>query len=593
LFLFIFTIVFVFLIFLSFLLDVIICLKGYILFCYALAVNIRELFIYYVVNKYSMSVDTMNVKSLSIAIVLVMLSSTFIVAASVERNHNEEDNVVNNNIEIKEIKVALVSQNLLIVSGQHAFVNILDGYSWVAGNTQYIFSVSQISDKNIYKGELTTENYDLILMPGGGGGGHSILHSPLVKIWRKKMIDFIKDGGGYYGVCGGTYFILGLDRPPRTLNERAFDKSSLGVSCVNLSFISYANPIFCQFAGLGPEAVGHIAYMFYSGWDYGFARIYPSGLCFDVPVDRSHPFFDDYLDDTARIRWVGGPGYSITDNPGREVTVLARFPEEEISDNETMRIHVWKYTGRIRGLVKGTLRHIKEDRSLFKDSFANCLFMAPDWERTNEIMKTNFSNKPYMTAEVYPNENKARIFLCSGHPEMQVWWGGKIMEVEDNDKNTLYDGLHGWENAIPKDETVEDELTHTWWMVRRGVAWAAKVPDNDLPPVYGHSQVSDIYPYEQLSAFTIEGNAETADGIMSLDLHYRHSPNNETSWSNWIKYGTDDDGSDGWSWEFNPSSANNSGYYQFYSIRHVAYHDHTETETVPPGPDAIVHVGAE
>ena len=53
-------------------------------------------------------------------------------------------------------------------------------------------------------------------------------------------------------------------------------------------------------------------------------------------------------------------------------------------------------------------------------------------------------------------------------------------------------------------------------------------------------------------------------------------------------YDTDYDGSNGWSWEFN--SPNGPGYYQFYSIRHIEYEDHTETEKAPPGPDAIVHV---
>lgn len=50
------------------------------------------------------------------------------------------------------------------------------------------------------------------------------------------------------------------------------------------------------------------------------------------------------------------------------------------------------------------------------------------------------------------------------------------------------------------------------------------------------------------------------------------------------------DSSDGWSWEFNASSVNRSGYYQFYSIRVVIYGDVIETEKVPPGPDAIVQV---
>jgi hypothetical protein len=36
--------------------------------------------------------------------------------------------------------------------------------------------------------------------------------------------------------------------------------------------------------------------------------------------------------------------------------------------------------------------------------------------------------------------------------------------------------------------------------------------------------------------------------------------------------------------------ANGPGYYQFYSIRHIKYDDHTEIETAPPGPDAIAYV---
>lgn len=536
----------------------------------------------------------MTIKIPVAIIFLIMIISTMVAAVSVKNNFENTD------LKIKEISVALVVQNLLITSGHEAFVTILDSYSWVVGNTKYVISLDQITDRNIFKGELTIDNYDLMIMPGGGGGGHSIwtksqLYKPLVKKWRKELINFIKDGGGYYGVCGGTYFILGLDRPPQTVSEHLFDKSSLGVSCVDLSFISYANPIFCQFAGYGPEAVGQIAYMFYSGWDLEFVRIYPSGLSFDCPINRNHPFSDDYLEDSAHIRWVGGPGYSINDNPGRDVTVLAHFPEEEISENKSMRIHVWKYTGGLRGLVKGTLRHLREDKSIL-NNFSNCLFMAEDWEMTDEIMKTNYSNKPYMTAEVYPNKNKARIFICSGHPEMRVWWGGNIMEVEDHDHNNLYDGLHGWDNQIPQEETPDDEYTHNWWMVRRGVAWAAKVPDNDLPPVYGYSQISDFYPYEQPTRFRIIGNSASVDvepnwliHYDSLDMYYRYSDDN-CSWSNWILYNTDIDSSDGWSWDFNVNSANGTGYYQFNSIRKVQYTHHLEIEKAPPGPDAVVRV---
>jgi hypothetical protein len=28
-----------------------------------------------------------------------------------------------------------------------------------------------------------------------------------------------------------------------------------------------------------------------------------------------------------------------------------------------------------------------------------------------------------------------------------------------------------------------DEFTYTWWVVRRFVAWAAKIPDDHMPPI--------------------------------------------------------------------------------------------------------------
>ena len=32
-------------------------------------------------------------------------------------------------------------------------------------------------------------------------------------------------------------------------------------------------------------------------------------------------------------------------------------------------------------------------------------------------------------------------------------------------------------------KTLSDELTYTWWVVRRMVAWAGKVEDDYMPPI--------------------------------------------------------------------------------------------------------------
>jgi len=547
----------------------------------------------------------MKIKIQVLLIMLVMVSCNFSVLGIINLDDlkgSSDFNITSSgNIQKKEIRVALFSKTILLLSCYKAFFEALDGYSWVVNDTQYTFVVDKIYDKEVYRGDLSVNNYDVLLMPGGGAGGGCRdtkwqVFRPSVRLWRNNMIKFIKDGGGYYGVCGGTWFFLGFDGPPRTFRELKTHRSSLGLSCVKLQRNekpcgnTILNLMMGRYDRIGPG----YAYMMYSCWNFKPTQIYPGCLYVNVTVNKNHPFLDDYLDDEIRFHWSASPVYIVPEEPDREITILANFPEEEFSDNEKLRIHYWKYTGGIKGLVKGYLRHVKTDKSLIGIEFFNTWWMASDWEKTDEVIKTNCSGKPFMTAEVYPNENQARIFLSSGHAETGLYFGGEIIEVEDTDSNNLYDGLIGWTNYSDPDETPEDERTHFWWVIRRGVAWAAKVPDNDLPPIHGPSQVSDIYPYNQSSNFTVFGNSVVSDaGVASLELFYRYSPTNgtiEDPWSNWTLYGTDFDGSDGWSWELNSTEIEGSGYYQFYSIRHVKYGYEELVENALNKPDAIAFV---
>ncbi|MDG6219027.1 MAG: hypothetical protein QCI00_06265, partial [Candidatus Thermoplasmatota archaeon] len=45
------------------------------------------------------------------------------------------------------------------------------------------------------------------------------------------------------------------------------------------------------------------------------------------------------------------------------------------------------------------------------------------------------------------------------------------------------DGFHRWHDIRPLSKDLIEEFTATWWIVRRFVAWTAKVPDEDLPPI--------------------------------------------------------------------------------------------------------------
>ena len=535
----------------------------------------------------------MKLKILAILIILTMVGSTFVASADVKYNDDSENIVVANNyMETKEVKIAILCEEPIgWGSAKFVFIYLLDNYRWTVGNRSYEFDITEIYDEDILKGRLTINNFDALLVPGGGVGDAESLvkgfrHLPKVKKWKNQIVNFIKEGGGYTGYCGGASLMAQLDRKPESLIEWQFDRGSLGASCVKMFL---PNTTADRFKLLRESTMAYLWFHNDDKPDYNEVEdmlSFRSGVPVDIPISKDHPIFDDFSENTTRVSWVGGPALIPPVNPDREVHILARYPEKGISDNESTSINAWRYTGGIRGLIKGLIKSISMNRRS-NDFEASAYFMAGDWEYTNRKIELNLSNKPCMTAEIYPNNNKGRIVLSGPHPEYPVWWGGHIEPMPDTDKNCLYEGFFKWTNITPFDETPENELSHTWWIVRRQAAWVAKVLDNDLPPAHGASQISDIYPYEQPSIFTVEGNAEASIGLTSLSLYYRYSEDN-SSWSEWESYGTDTDDSDGWLWEFN--SPDGPGYYQFYSIRNVEYKSHIETENIPPGPDAIVHV---
>ena len=553
----------------------------------------------------------MKLKILAVISILSVINSIFVGSDGIKhivagKENSDESTLISNiennvseNLDLKEINVAILAGDRLMVSRIEYFIDMLTDYEWIVGDTKYNFNVNFVVDKDILFGKLKTKNYDMIVVPGGGvGDGESVARCfPTFRnfIWKRNFANFIKQGGGYYGVCGGTALITDIDKKPRSFLEYAYEKSSLGVSCVKSHFESLADPIFLKLGGLPPEYVGEAAYVQFSGWNTSNYSInYISGASLDCPISKNNPIFKDYLSETRRIRWVGGPGLVVPENPDREVMVLAYYPEEEMCENKSTDIHVWKYTGGICGILKAFIKNRKNNlESLTVGNLANVWAFFGDWERTDKIIKTDFSNRPAMTAEIYPNENQARIILSGLHPEYNVWWGGEIVEAKDTDDNTLWDALHGWVNVTPNSHALE--WKYNYWINRRCVAWVSKlVPDCDLPPVYGPSEIKDIEPSSiNSSDLKIFGKSETSDGIVSLDLFYRYSSDTETTdlWSNWALYDTDFDVSDGWSWEFNSTKTEGPGYYQFYSIRHVQVNEYEWlNETVPPGPDAIASI---
>jgi len=411
--------------------------------------------------------------------------------SSTINNHTEK------NQEERLIRVAILAEEPLgWGSGKHFFPIILHNYTWTIKNKTYTVIAKYIFDKDILNGRLKTDKFDVLLVPGGGvGDGLAMMKgfhfSRNVRKWKKNISTFIQDGGGYVGICGGTALITDLktaDKRPQTFLERQYNKSSLGVSCVSSYYKSIAFPLFYLFQKNYPEKIGAIAYVFSfaPGETVDGVRIHTGGVPLDFQLCRDHPLFSDFKHDTERIRWWGGPALIVPENPDREVQILAKYPAQDLSDNTDIRIHAWKYVGGIRGLFFAflkALQYIKKENDSLKNVFLYTYYMAGDWKLTDRIIKLDYSNKPCITTEIYPNDHKGRILLCSAHPEYMVWWNGHITEMKNTNFTCLGTGLYKWEDIVPISQNVENELSHTWWMVRRFVAWTAKVPDDQLPPI--------------------------------------------------------------------------------------------------------------
>jgi hypothetical protein len=546
--------------------------------------------------------EIMKIKTLTLIIILVMLGSIFATSANNVKSNIIDNKIKNSNI-IKEIdiRVAIYTDEkesdpeFYSPYGRTRYFMFALDYDWQVGDRTYNFVPTLLTTKDILRKKLTTDNFDVFLYPPDTADqfifttGISILPRNIIR--ERKIANFIGDGGGFFGTCGGAIIAGDITNKPKTFLERIFKNTCLEISDVDIEYKTTL-PLFSQIIGLEPESLGIHAYLFYSGWNASDMNIvFHSGACLDINISKNNPIFDGLMENTRKIRWISSPPFEIPIETDGEINIIARFPEDEISDNKTIDIHHWKYIGGIRNLIKGLFYrggeiHWLENLGIGMKAFV----FAGDWIRDKPV-KTNHSNRPFAVTEIYPNKNNSRIVRFSGHPEYNIWWGGHIEETDDTDNNNIYEGFHHWVDIKPENETIEDEFSYNYWIVRRSIAWAAKVPDNDLPPVYGPSEVSDIYPYEQTSPFLIEGNAKTEEGIMSLDLYYRYSPNNETLWTNWTNYNTDTNRSDGWSWKFDCPYG--TGYYQFYSLRHVKHEYEWMNEIPPPGPDTISYIVIE
>ncbi|MFO8132418.1 MAG: BPL-N domain-containing protein [Thermoplasmatota archaeon] len=188
-------------------------------------------------------------------------------------------------------------------------------YTWQASQA-YRLQVSLIGMRDVLDGSL--EGYDVLVI---GASGRQYFHS-LLPAWRTAVRQFIEDGGGYLGICGGANLVSrGIEHP-----DGAFDYF---INAASLDIVDvYLNDDQTE------------------EWQYLWKDTGEDHIPLLTRVDRSHPVFQEHGSTMRHIVYGGGPGMY----PAGEATVtpIATYQEEPM---EIAPLHYYTWRGTVKETV--------------------------------------------------------------------------------------------------------------------------------------------------------------------------------------------------------------------------------------------------
>jgi glutamine amidotransferase-like uncharacterized protein len=316
------------------------------------------------------------------------------------------------------------------------YIEEILNYSWTINNATYRFLVTTIDADGVYglaNVTLTNENFDVFII---GASADSYLVDGLDRSWKQKVQQFVANGGGYLGICGGANAAsLGFEHPRNWFHKR-----------VNRGVLGLANI--------------YINDNFLNEWQYlmkiGFGRsdidyppdITPSYISVNTSVQKgsNNSIFKDYNDNYRYITYAGGPGmYPAEQADPRFGTVipLLTYNEEPMT---TKPIHYWIPT-------------------------------LTGWKIFANVTTRLYGS--YAGIATTYNGN-GRVVLYGPHPEDTVVVNGTILEYLGNG---MLNFMFPFETYVFNYFGTSLGQTYNWWIVRRSVAWAANIPDGQLPPV--------------------------------------------------------------------------------------------------------------
>jgi glutamine amidotransferase-like uncharacterized protein len=106
--------------------------------------------------------------------------------------------------------------------------------SWEVENQSYRFDVEIVSSRDLYRGKLTNERYDMLLYTPDVVDIK--INQGVSRFQLRNMIEraaiqrFVKNSGGFFGVCAGAVVAGGVPKDASTLKRHLFKSLDLGIS---------------------------------------------------------------------------------------------------------------------------------------------------------------------------------------------------------------------------------------------------------------------------------------------------------------------------------------------------------------------------
>ncbi len=162
----------------------------------------------------------MAARRVSGTLILLILTMTFLSPANAIAQ--EEPAALINGL--SGVNVAVYTGNQVL---SHSFTALKNMFEWMNASAEAI-SASRIKDGWL-------DNYDILVFPGGPQSSYA---SELEDEGKEIIVDFVKNGGSYFGVCGGANFgassLRFLDGSVRSANELG-DEQHLTIMHINRS----------------------------------------------------------------------------------------------------------------------------------------------------------------------------------------------------------------------------------------------------------------------------------------------------------------------------------------------------------------------